>query len=362
MSRKRPRLAIENDEHSEAMEEKPVKPISNIAHETPYAGMKLEIRDSDFIWSSGYLVDVIKGGGSNGSGSDGGDGSDGSDDETTVIVASDGWGRQWDEELVWPSERLARLYTYTKRVKCILDLLPKPRRKPSLHQLDQLPKGAFAGFSSGWPVSVQFRMPHPGLAHGEEMLRMEDKVFVQPYGMKYLPENVQKTMAHDGGCWFHHGRLRLWKEDPKLMGILPRNFMEAFRIAQSDRSVKGFLVPKALEKNSLLNAVYRVHYVKGAKVKDGKLVATEAPLVPRPPQGIAEDQEFEVTYQADETHDEQRQGGEVPARNPEAYGDEEKSGDKEVRFFGRRNSPVFAVHPAHSLATYVPGIEGTTVL
>lgn len=287
-------------------EEDEIEEKSNIADETPYKGMKLEIRDSDYIWSSGYLVDVIK-----------------SKKVTTVIVASDGWGRQWDEELVWPSGRLARLYTYTKRVKCMLDLVPKPKRKPPVHLLEGLPRGSYAGYSSGWPVAVQFRMPHPGNADAEELLRMEEKVFVQPYGTKLLPDNVRKTMVHDGGCWYHHGRLRLWKEDPTLMGILHKHFMEAYRTAQADKTVKGYLLPKALEKNSLLNETFRVHHVRGAKTKDGKLV----PTGPAPKRSAADVSLVEYDLHDHHHHDTERPPRELSIRNADMDDHEEKQAE-----------------------------------
>lgn len=69
------------------------------------------------------------------------------------------------------------------------------------------------------------------------------------------------------------------------MGVLPKGFLDAYKSAEEDKTVKGYLMPKALEENSLLNKMYRVHEVKGAKIKDGKLVKKEPPR-PEPIQPI----------------------------------------------------------------------------
>ena len=234
---------------------------SNVARVEPYQGMRLEIRDTDYIWSSGYLVKVTKKGKSK--------------TKTMVTVAYDGWGRTFDEILQWPNDRLAKLYTYTKQVKCNLDLLAKNRSKPSGKKGDK--RSSSALYSSVWPVTVQFRMPHPGVKHARDALLEEDKVFVKAYGVQHMPKENSQYMIHDGGCWFHHSRLRMWKEEPSTFGALHPQYMRAFKVAQQDKKIKGILVPKALEANSLLQDIYRVHDIRGCDTFDGVLRETEPP-------------------------------------------------------------------------------------
>lgn len=234
---------------------------SNIAHVRPHEGMRLEIRDADYIWSSGFIVQVST-----------------KDDLTMVTVASDGWGSEWNEVIQWPNDRLAKLYTYTKQVKCNLDLLRKFRsRKPSRQEMEKLPKHAKKVYSTVWPSTVQFRMPHPGVKHAMYALRLENKVFVKPYGMEFLPTEFRKMMVHDGGCWLHHSKLRLWKDDPISFGILPAKYERAFEIALKDTTVKGLLRVNALEDNSLLQEVYRSRDIRGCDTFDGVLRETQPP-------------------------------------------------------------------------------------
>uniref|UniRef100_A0A7S1YIX4 Uncharacterized protein n=1 Tax=Grammatophora oceanica TaxID=210454 RepID=A0A7S1YIX4_9STRA len=245
--------------------------ISNIGNEIPYAGMRLEIMDNENLWSSGYLVKV-----------DEEKGSSGRDRKTVVTVASDGWGRQWDERLEWPHKRFAHLYTYTKKVKCFVDILRPPKNKPPKKVRDALPVNAYKGYSSLWPCTVQFRMPHPGaLEEGEDGLMEEEKLFIQPYALHLLPEPIRDSMVSDGGTWYHHSRLRLWKDNLSLLGVLLPNVKEAYNIAKNDTSVKGYLVPKALTPGTtLLNDTFRIYDLKGADFRDGVLVPSNASLPP----------------------------------------------------------------------------------
>jgi hypothetical protein len=200
-----------------------------------------------------------------------------------VTVAYDGWGRIYDEKLEWPNERLAKLYTYSKKVKCFADLLRAPKTKPLKHLRDTLPKGAHKGYCTSWPCSVEFRMPHPGNpGPGENGLRLEERIFVQPYGVDLLPESARALILEDGGTWLHHSRLRQWKDDLNMLGVLlTPNMLKAYQIGKNDTSVKGYLVPHALiPKTTLLDDVYRVFGIQGADVRDGALVPTNPPSRP----------------------------------------------------------------------------------
>mmetsp|Transcript_15927 Transcript_15927/g.23430 ORF Transcript_15927/g.23430 Transcript_15927/m.23430 type:complete len:460 (-) Transcript_15927:829-2208(-) len=241
---------------------------SNLAQEKPIVGMKLEIRDSDYIWSSGTLREVKKKSKSG---------------KIEVTVASDGWGREWDEVMEWPNDRLAKLYTYTREVKCFLDLLTKKRRKSSS-------KDSMSQYCTLWPIIVQFRMPHPGVELARDHLMLEDKLFIQPYGIDLLPSDVRERMVHDNGCWFHHTRLRLWRDNPHSCVSLHPSFMQAFKIGQEDS--KGTLPPKTLQHNTLLKDIYLVHSNIGCNAFDGKLREEKPPLRREP---------YEIVGEAEET-------------------------------------------------------------
>ncbi len=46
-----------------------------------------------------------------------------------VTVQYEGWGEQWDETLPYPNNRLARMFTYTKKVKCFVAMLGVRKQK-----------------------------------------------------------------------------------------------------------------------------------------------------------------------------------------------------------------------------------------
>jgi hypothetical protein len=286
--RSRADLSEDDEENVDALEK------SNIAHLQPKKYMKLEVRDADYIWSSGFIQDVKQT----------------SSGRTQVCIASDGWGSQWDEVMDWPNDRLSRLYTYTKEVKCLIELLPKRRsRKPSKEELDKLPKGAKSVYCSLWPIKVQFRMPHPNIRWARDSLREEDKVFFRPYGVKYLPTEVQKIISMDQGCWFSHSKLRKWTDEPEMLGVLHPNFMLAYKEALQDKSIKGFLLQSALEEKSLLRDIYRVHDIRGCTDFDGVLRETTPP----PKKNV---QEYDLAPDDEDERDLKAEGGVPPGKEP----------------------------------------------
>mmetsp|Transcript_15659 Transcript_15659/g.21445 ORF Transcript_15659/g.21445 Transcript_15659/m.21445 type:complete len:629 (-) Transcript_15659:205-2091(-) len=251
---------------------------SNIADVRPTIGMNVEIRDPDFIWSSAKIVNVEKENNGSDSDSDSDDDDDEDDEELSalniksVTVRYDGWGCQWDETIPWPSCRLAKLFTYTKRVKCLVDMMPRGRAR-----------GPGSQHRSLWPCSVSFRMPHPNsvtIARSEEFLRLEVNVFVAPYGQHLLPAHIRKSLAN-GGRWINHSRLRRWRDDVNDLFSLHKGFMDAHKMACEDSSTRGTLPVKALEVGTLLSAPYRVRKVGGEPVS-GLMYTGECPP-PRPP-------------------------------------------------------------------------------
>lgn len=110
--------------------------------------MPVEIRDHDSIWSAAKIIDVkydnsdsqsnskakSKGGRSKAKKNttkdqniDSKDDSSNATPQCQVTIRYEGWGSEWDETLPYPHPRLARLFTYTKKVKCFVDLLSKQK-------------------------------------------------------------------------------------------------------------------------------------------------------------------------------------------------------------------------------------------
>lgn len=140
-------------------------------------------------------------------------------------------------------------------------------------------------------------MPHPchdgcsdevQCLRAEELLKLEVNVYVQPYGVSLLPKYIASSLDEDGGRWFYNQRLRLWKDDPSELGILPKNFEIAFEEAKNDSEVPGVLLQKALVEGSLLDDIYRVRNVAGEREhRRGELravpgVQRSAPLQKQP--------------------------------------------------------------------------------
>jgi hypothetical protein len=148
-----------------------------------------------------------------------------------------------------------------------------------------------------WPCTVSFRMPHPGPREQsaddkklspEELLRLESNVFVQPYASHLLSPFLQKRLTW-GGWWITTSHLRLWKDfdtsNPTLSSDaggcvlrelnssenssqdieyhFSKGFLEAYRVARSDKWVRGCLPPKVVSEGSLVDEKYRVHNIGG---------------------------------------------------------------------------------------------------
>lgn len=238
--------------------------------------MPIEIRDNDFIWSAAKIIEI----------------SNTNPKNCRVIIRYEGWGSEWDEELPYPNPRLARIYTYTKRVKCLANVLCKRK------ELRGVSNGAGSSnnvrnWTDVWPCTVSFRMPHPGPRDArqlspEELLRLETNIFVQPYAPHLLSSFLQKGLTC-GGWWITANHLRIWKdfevESPvaknstcvilrevcssesymsQLEYHFSKDFVTAYKVAKSDKWLRGFLPPKtALLEGSLVDDRYRVKNVGG---------------------------------------------------------------------------------------------------
>ncbi|KAL7521326.1 hypothetical protein ACHAWX_006000 [Stephanocyclus meneghinianus] len=249
---------------------------------SPTVNMPLEILDPDFIWSSAKIIKVSN---------------INSEQTCRVTVRYEGWGAEWDEELPYPNTRLARIFTYTKRVKCLAVLLSKKKDIRGVNASGTAAPCSIRNWTDIWPCTVSFRMPHPGPREDsgddrklspEELLRLESNVFVQPYASHLLSSFLQKRMTW-GGWWITTSHLRLWKEfdtsSPPLSSDaggcvlrelnstenssqdieyhFSKGFSEAYTAARLDKWVRGCLPPKVTSEGSLVDEKYRVHNIGG---------------------------------------------------------------------------------------------------
>jgi hypothetical protein len=240
--------------------------------------MALDLLDDEFIWNLARIVRVSSEG-----------------NRCNVTVRYEGWGSKWDIELPYPNERLARMFTYTRQVRCfaillgsskveIDDKVNNPDHTIFLYGTDN--------WTNVWPCKVSFRMPHQDRQSACAALRMEDKVYIKPYMTYALPGSVRKNMI-GGGQWVETSRLLPWKDldvsnplhifkrmhiiqEVRSSGGLPagndrsllssqgnesysvmKDFCVAYQTALSDW-VQGRLPPQALSEGVLLNDAYRI--------------------------------------------------------------------------------------------------------
>jgi len=314
----------------------------------PEIGMALDIMDEDFIWSSAKIVDILPPKNStttntysnkttsptttttattagnsdhphqssnnhdNNEYSNYGKSSE-SQNDIDVKIRYDGWDETWDEILPYYNNlRLAKVYTYTRRVRCFVDFLVKAKTTTTTFKDDinnnnftsSCPTPARINGTNLWPCTVRFRMPHPDHSTSqtiaEDLLRTETKVFIQPYGLSQnlLPKYVNPSIQN-GGIWLSSSKLRLWKEDISYQQqqqennnnhlhdttkgfsqqqqqqqqhkqnesscifettTFHKNFKAAYILAMEDaQHVPGILPQQALEKGSLLHSFLRLH-------------------------------------------------------------------------------------------------------
>lgn len=171
-------------------------PESNLSGVEPKVNMPLEILDEG-IWNYGRIIKIIPK-------------SKPSSGPTTyrVTVRCEGWnGSNWDRTIDYPDGRLARIFTYTKRVKGIVELVP-----PSGAAADNTgPAAAATDWTRTWPCRVYFRMPNPGCDVAVSLLESEDSILVQPYLPELLPVCAREKIS-GGYLWVTSSALRPWKE------------------------------------------------------------------------------------------------------------------------------------------------------
>ena len=255
---------------------------------SPKMHMPLEILDEDYIWSSAKIIKISN-----------------SKQKCRVTVRYEGWGSEWDEELTYPNPRLARIYTYTKRVKCLANVLSKKKEIRVIGVNSQMPNNHVRNWTDIWPCTVSLRMPHPGIREEsdklspEELLRLENNVFVQPYAPQLLSSFLQNSRTC-GGWWISTSNLRLWREfdienplSKNTKGCVLRelstsgnaasqqleyhfhpSFITAWSIAKDDKWIRGCLPPGATPVGSLLDEKYRVKNIGGDAIEGVKYMGS----------------------------------------------------------------------------------------
>ena len=200
----------------------------------PKVGMEIDVCDKEYIWSSAIIVKV-----------------DRKRQPTKCQIRYNGWGKEWDEILVWENhERLARISYFTIRALCIVDLK--------------------MGKKCPWPCIANLRMPNPkcsveGRCIGEESLRQEKTAFIQPYGLKegLFTKHIAEQFAH-GGKWMRTEYITEWKNIDEIANKSKlKNFGEAYDLAKSDKTVTIPLPSAPFDTGSLLKHKYRTKILKG---------------------------------------------------------------------------------------------------
>eukprot|EP00571_Detonula_confervacea_P015873 CAMPEP_0172303214 /NCGR_PEP_ID=MMETSP1058-20130122/4790_1 /TAXON_ID=83371 /ORGANISM="Detonula confervacea, Strain CCMP 353" /LENGTH=748 /DNA_ID=CAMNT_0013013955 /DNA_START=146 /DNA_END=2387 /DNA_ORIENTATION=+ len=270
---------------------------SNLSGVAPKLNMPIEIRDSDFVWNMSRITRISYDNDKCQNNSGNSSGLDGSPPKCHVTVRYEGWGPHWDETLRYPNERLARVFTYTKLVKCFVTLLGSKKNDIPNEGNAESAKN-IRNWTDTWPCKVFFRMPHPNQSHASAFLQEENNVYVEPYMGHLLPQAVQHQITN-GGQWVNESMLRPWKDlnvhDPVtsptghcIMYNMPSSgeqaekapalspvgtayhiigdFCQAYQMAQS--KIQGKLPPKVLLEGALLKHEYCVHNV-GGDVIDG---------------------------------------------------------------------------------------------
>jgi len=214
---------------------------NGLGGEKPQIGMAIEICDPDGIWSSATIAKIKV---------------EKQNLQTHVTVRYDGWGSEWDETCLWhDTTRLAKIFTFTKRFRCMVDLktlTPASKLACTL-----------------WPCIVNFRMPDPTdilsqKIDAQNFLRSEQNIFVEPYGgnVGLLPNclSLKKGNANNiSGIWINVSRVKRWRDNLKNKNRQPLmdNFEKAYQIALRDQSTPNNLPLQVFQEGSLISAKYR---------------------------------------------------------------------------------------------------------
>jgi hypothetical protein len=195
----------------------------------PFVGKRIEIRDPDGIWSSAAISAVRK---------------------KDLEIRYDGWDVSWNEVLPVDHPRLASIYTHTSRLKCLVDLIPKPKSRGK--------KSGNANMMTCWPCILHTRMPDDGLPTAAALLKIEKKVFIQPYRPGLLPKYLREDLRN-GGIWWDVARVKKWEHmDESGNNKFHPNFKFAYETCLEDKSVPGYLKEYIFVEGSCVSETYLV--------------------------------------------------------------------------------------------------------
>lgn len=183
-------------------------------------GMRVDVLDEEHIWNPASICRVNK--------------------DNTVAVTYDGWEDEYNEDLPFPSPRIAKIFTYTKEFKCLAEIFLK-RSKGSRSKARYYP----------WPCRVQVRMAHPGQQTALETLAEEDNVFVSPYGEK-IPLQLQDAMINNG-MWLSTKKIRQFS----VVKSTVQCFQDAIDLAIDDDETDAFPY-KRFDQGSLFSEKYEI--------------------------------------------------------------------------------------------------------
>ena len=131
-----------------------------------------------------------------------------------VTVRCEGWnGSDWDRTMDYPDGRLARAFTYTKRVRGMVELIPPAgvvTAAVTTGTAGPADLSSTTDWTRMWPCRVYFRMPHPGSDAAVGLLESEDSILVEPYLPELLPVRAREKVS-GGYLWVNGGALRPWK-------------------------------------------------------------------------------------------------------------------------------------------------------
>ncbi len=201
----------------------------------PTEGGRIDILDQEKIWSSGIITSVRH-----------------LTESAIVEVRYDGWdSSSWNERLSSSSERLAPIYTYTARLRCLVRLL---QRKSSSKY-----RGGNSHLSNLWPCTIHIRMADKEDPTALQNLSIENKIFVEPSRPDLLPRYVQKDWMN-GGVWVENENVALWMTTMDLKEIWGKNkdFTMAYEHLENDPSIPGNLNENIFEEGTKVKKKFRI--------------------------------------------------------------------------------------------------------
>jgi hypothetical protein len=251
--------------------------------ESPYVGLKVDFCDNDKIWSSGTIIScekrIVEGKNSTTKKRSRG----GLEEERCdhiVAVAYDGWGPEWNERIIYPNSRIVRHFSYSRQVKALVDIQASRQKYSSSDGTTPMLL---------WPCRVQVRMPTPNDRHASHLLKLEEKVYVEPYlandetilpevlrifpHCEQLQDEVKDSDAPVPGSWVSTSYIRPFRKFDftiysrhQLRNRFPlKGFFSSHEEALKDHTTPGNLPKHLFARGSLVNDRFLVKNSLGEK-------------------------------------------------------------------------------------------------